>query len=178
MPPSIDERIQAALEFAKHIHKPDGLIPSLSDGDARSFVDVLRQGFYLYEDEELAYVAWYSAGLQVLDLDNLRTDGSLPVIGEFQTNANLSPLAGYVGNQGVYPNLGVDRILLSDTQNGLFIVDGTAVVPLLGDLNLDRQRTAADIDLLASFIRGTTENLNFDLNRDGVVNLDDHFFLI
>lgn len=56
MPPIIDERIQAALEFAKFVHKPDGSIPALSDGDSRNFIDVLRQGFYLYQDQELAYI--------------------------------------------------------------------------------------------------------------------------
>ena len=35
------------------------------------------------------------------------------------------PYCTYNGNWGVYPFLGTDRILLSDMQNGLFIVDVT-----------------------------------------------------
>ncbi|MEZ6117455.1 MAG: hypothetical protein R3C28_12885 [Pirellulaceae bacterium] len=126
----------------------------------------------------LAYVAWHSAGVQVLDLDNLRTDGSLPVIGNFDTNPGLSPLAGYVGAKGIYPHLGVDRILASDSQFGLFVLDASNVVPIFGDLDLDRQLTANDIDLLAAYLRGGTENLNFDMNRDQSVNWSDHDFMV
>lgn len=56
MPAEMDEGLQKALEFAKYIHKPDGAIPSLSDGDARSFWDVLKLGYELYGDKELLYV--------------------------------------------------------------------------------------------------------------------------
>ncbi len=62
MPAAFEERLQAGLEFAKAVHKPDGTIPSLSDGDARSFVDVLLQGYQHFGDEELRYVA--TAGTQ------------------------------------------------------------------------------------------------------------------
>ena len=39
-----DERLQKALDFAMYAHKPDGAIPALSDGDSRSFLDLLQQG--------------------------------------------------------------------------------------------------------------------------------------
>lgn len=56
MPPTMDNLLQNALEFAKYIHKPDGAIPALSDGDARSFWDVLRLGYELYGDKEILYI--------------------------------------------------------------------------------------------------------------------------
>ncbi len=57
MPRDMDRLIRKALEFALYIHKPDGLIPSLSDGDSRSFLSVLKQGYGLYGGEQLLYGA-------------------------------------------------------------------------------------------------------------------------
>jgi hypothetical protein len=57
VPPEMDERLMRALEFCMHIHKPDGVVPALSDGDARSFLDLLRQGHELYGREDMLYVA-------------------------------------------------------------------------------------------------------------------------
>ncbi|MFQ5628507.1 MAG: heparinase II/III family protein [bacterium] len=57
MPDGFDALIQLALEFAKYCHKPDGFIPSLSDGDAENYVNLLDQGLELYHDPELLYVA-------------------------------------------------------------------------------------------------------------------------
>ncbi len=61
-PSVVDEQIQKALEFALYAHKPDGLIPSLSDGDSRSFLDLLEQGYQLYGDEALRYVSLRGMG--------------------------------------------------------------------------------------------------------------------
>jgi len=57
MPPEMDNFLQAALEFAMYAHKPDGSIPSLSDGDVGSFLALLQQGHELYGSEALLYVA-------------------------------------------------------------------------------------------------------------------------
>src|SRR5437867_556279 len=57
MPPEMDNFLQAALEFASYVHKPDGLIPSLSDGDTGSYLDVLADAYDLYKDDALLYVA-------------------------------------------------------------------------------------------------------------------------
>lgn len=57
MPTEMDILIEKALEFSLYVHKPDGIIPSLSDGDARSFLDLLGQGYQLYGSEEMHYVA-------------------------------------------------------------------------------------------------------------------------
>ncbi|MFQ5632796.1 MAG: alginate lyase family protein, partial [bacterium] len=56
MPDGFDSLIQLALEFTKHCHKPDGHIPSLSDGDAESYLYLLKHGYELYDDPELQYV--------------------------------------------------------------------------------------------------------------------------
>ncbi|MDX1984774.1 MAG: alginate lyase family protein [Bryobacteraceae bacterium] len=57
MGPEFDERIRKALEFSLHIHRPDGVIPSLSDGDNASFLPLLELGYELYGDERYRYVA-------------------------------------------------------------------------------------------------------------------------
>jgi len=56
-PEPVDVLIRRALEFAAYVHKPDGRIPSLSDGDTGSFLDLLADGYDLYQDEALLYVA-------------------------------------------------------------------------------------------------------------------------
>jgi len=52
-----DERLQKALDFVMYAHKPDGAIPALSDGDSRSFLDLLQQGAELYDNDAWRYVA-------------------------------------------------------------------------------------------------------------------------
>lgn len=70
----------------------------------------------------LLFVAWYQAGTQVFDI----TDPSNPVrIGEYDTYSGprCTNNVCYTGNWGVYPFLGLDRVLLSDMDGGLFVVD-------------------------------------------------------
>lgn len=57
VPAEMDERLVRALEFSLFVHKPDGVIPSLSDGDSRSFRDLLLQGADLFRREDMRYVA-------------------------------------------------------------------------------------------------------------------------
>ncbi|HWQ32316.1 MAG TPA: hypothetical protein VNQ79_05490 [Blastocatellia bacterium] len=66
----------------------------------------------------LLFASWYQAGTQVIDI----TDPAKPVlVGSYDTFAD--PVNGFDGNWGVYPFLGLDRVLLSDLDGGLFIVD-------------------------------------------------------
>lgn len=55
--PIFDELLQQALDFAMFVHRPDGMIPSLSDGDSRSFLDLLVQGHAIYDNPAWLYVA-------------------------------------------------------------------------------------------------------------------------
>jgi uncharacterized protein (TIGR03437 family) len=69
----------------------------------------------------LLFVSWYQAGTQVIDI----SDPMKPVlVGSYDTFAD--PVNGFDGNWGVYPFLGLDRVLLSDMDGGLFIVDFSA----------------------------------------------------
>ncbi|ESS67573.1 heparinase II/III-like protein [Methyloglobulus morosus KoM1] len=57
LPPQLDGCIRKALVFSTYVHKPDGFIPSLSDGDTGNFLPLLQQGYDLYGCEEMLYVA-------------------------------------------------------------------------------------------------------------------------
>ncbi|MEZ5500909.1 MAG: alginate lyase family protein [Steroidobacteraceae bacterium] len=57
VPAGFDERLEKALEFSLHVHRPDGIAPSLSDGDSRSFLELLGQGAELFDREDMRYVA-------------------------------------------------------------------------------------------------------------------------
>ncbi len=70
------------------------------------------------------YVSWYQAGLQVFDIDP--ASGRLQLIRTFDTSA-YSNNGSLEGNWGVYPFLGDDRVLLTDTTGGFFIVDTTTL---------------------------------------------------
>jgi len=56
VPREMDEHLRRALEFSVHVHKPDGIVPSLSDGDACCFRELLLQGYELYGRPEMLYV--------------------------------------------------------------------------------------------------------------------------
>jgi hypothetical protein len=57
LPEELHALVRKALEFSLYVHKPDGTIPALSDGDAGSYLNLLEQGYQLYGDEEMLYVA-------------------------------------------------------------------------------------------------------------------------
>jgi len=83
-----------------------------STGDAFSVHNQIVIGHRLYN-------SWYQAGLQVFDINP--TTGQLIFAASFDTSAAIPN--DFNGNWGVYPFLGTDRILLSDIDNGLFVVD-------------------------------------------------------
>jgi uncharacterized heparinase superfamily protein len=56
-PPQMDRLLERALEFSMHVHKPDGAVPSLSDGDVRSFLPLLLHGAQLFGREDMRFVA-------------------------------------------------------------------------------------------------------------------------
>ncbi|CAD5373919.1 Heparinase II/III-like protein [Rubrivivax sp. A210] len=57
VPAAFDRLLERGLEFSLHVHKPDGVVPSLSDGDARGFLDLLAQGAELFGRDDMRYVA-------------------------------------------------------------------------------------------------------------------------
>jgi hypothetical protein len=77
----------------------------------------------------ICYIAYYQDGLQVYDLAN----PAIPVrIGYFDTHYQTAiggpyPSPAYQGAWGAYPFLPSGNILVSDMQNGLFVLNGDAM---------------------------------------------------
>ncbi|MFN0085712.1 MAG: hypothetical protein ACKVX9_10015 [Blastocatellia bacterium] len=68
----------------------------------------------------MLFVSWYQAGMVVIDITNPREPR---LTGVYDTFPGTS--SGFDGCWGVFPFLGFDRILISDLDRGLFIVDAT-----------------------------------------------------
>lgn len=72
----------------------------------------------------LLFLSWYQNGLQIFDI----TDRTKPVrVGAYDTYPNASS-SSYQGNWGIYPKLGLNKLLVSDINNGFFILDASAVL--------------------------------------------------
>jgi hypothetical protein len=74
-------------------------------------------------DGDRIYSSYYSAGAVVLELD--RTTKTLELVASYDTSSQ--PSNDYHGSWGAFPLLGADRVLISDLENGLFVVDMSAV---------------------------------------------------
>jgi heparinase II/III-like protein len=56
-PDSFDQCLARACEFVLHVHRPDGVIPALSDSDAGSYQDVLELAATIFSRSDFLYVA-------------------------------------------------------------------------------------------------------------------------
>jgi hypothetical protein len=72
----------------------------------------------------LLYHSWYDAGMKVFDISN-RANPVL--VGSYDTWPGPITIHQYDGDWGIYPYLGQDRILASDQDTGLYILDATGV---------------------------------------------------
>jgi choice-of-anchor B domain-containing protein len=66
----------------------------------------------------LAYVAWYTAGLRVVDISNPQSPVEVGYYDTYPANDN----AGYAGNWGADPFFPSGKVVLSDMQTGLHVV--------------------------------------------------------
>jgi len=57
VPDDIYGPIERALEFAMHVHRPDGNIPALSDSDSRNYRELLAWGADLLDRPDFEFVA-------------------------------------------------------------------------------------------------------------------------
>ncbi len=56
-PDGFDHHLERACEFALHVHRPDGVVPALSDSDAGSYLDVLELAAAIFSRSDFLYVA-------------------------------------------------------------------------------------------------------------------------
>jgi hypothetical protein len=70
------------------------------------------------------FLSWYQNGIQIFNI----TDRTKPVrVGFFDTYPSAET-SSYQGNWGVFPYLGFNKLLLSDIQSGLFVMDASSVL--------------------------------------------------
>jgi hypothetical protein len=64
------------------------------------------------------------------------------------------------------------------TDRGLSVAQFTLKQPLAGDFNADGELTAIDIDLMCQEVRSGTGQKQFDVDKNGGVDINDHIFLV
>lgn len=138
----------------------------------------------------LLFVSWYQAGLVVLDI----TDPRQPkLLGNYDTYPGS--INGFDGCWGAFPFLGLDRVLLSDLDGGLYIVDATAAqagprtvsaasfsgsaiagksIAAAFGVNLANTTLGATTSLLPTFLGGASVSV---LDFKGVERLSPLFFV-
>ncbi|MFW6125016.1 MAG: LVIVD repeat-containing protein, partial [Pirellulales bacterium] len=117
---------------------------------------------------DFLYISWYQAGLQVLDI----SDPANPLlVGSFDTFPGA--VSGFDGNWGVYPFLGPDRVLLSDLDGGLFIVDAAPVGATLGDADLNGVVNLSDFNIWLENYGSGSLWIEANFTGDDIVNLAD-----
>lgn len=72
------------------------------------------------------FLSWYQNGIQVFDI----TDRTRPVRVGFYDTFPGTQTSSYQGNWGVFPGLGFNKLLLSDIQRGLLVLDAQALLTL------------------------------------------------
>ncbi len=87
------------------------------------FISSLRAGSVhnVLIDGNRVYVSWYAAGVQVLEIDP--DTATWVLVASFDTTADDGDDGAFDGNWGVYPFLGPEKVLASDRDNGLFVID-------------------------------------------------------
>lgn len=132
---------------------------------------------------QTAYVAWHQAGVQVLDLNLLNETGIIFRTAAFRTS-QASPLEKFVGNTSVF-HLDEERVLLSDTRWGLYVIDGSEVFsespPIVPPPNLEVTCAAiAAGEMESAALTSTLTALNLiagDADQNGEVDFLDFLAL-
>jgi choice-of-anchor B domain-containing protein len=120
------------------------------------------------------FVSWYQAGLLIFDLSD---PSAAPLVGAYDTLAGQP--GNLQGNWGVFPFLGSDRVLLSDTEGGLMVVDVSGIYtagPIEGDFDFDGFVGISDLNIVLakwnlSVIPG--DESQGDASNDGFVGIED-----
>lgn len=123
------------------------------------------------------YVSWYQAGLMIFDLSD---PSAAPLIGAYDSlPGTVGQPSGFAGVWGVFPFLGTDKVLISDTENGLIVVDASAAyasVPIAGDFNADGFVGINDLNIvLSKWNKQVTpgDESQGDTSNDGYVGIAD-----
>jgi hypothetical protein len=142
---------------------PDLTKPSGASGDATG-------PHHPHIHNDLLFISWYEAGLQVY---NILNPANPVLVGSFDTYPGSS--SSFNGNWGVFPFLGFDRVLLSDRDKGLLIVDITDIPAPTPDFNFDANVDGLDfLQWQRGFgIASGADETQGDGNIDGKVDGND-----
>jgi hypothetical protein len=129
----------------------------------------------------LLFLSWYQNGVHIFDI----TDRSKPMhIGAYDTYSTAETSL-FQGNWGVYPHLGLNKILLSDMQKGLIVLDASAVLtgtnnypPLLIHSPISMTTTAGTSVALSSTFTGALLKYQWFFNGSGIAGATDSSFSI
>ncbi len=101
-----------------------GDLPTIPSSPAATFTPVPGQTEHnITIRGDYAYVAWYSAGLRVVNIEN---PASPTDAGGYDTSPSTS---GYNGMWGVYPFFPSGKIIGGDMQNGLWVFSFSELLP-------------------------------------------------
>lgn len=126
----------------------------------------------LYIKEDHVYEANYLGGLRILDISNIE-NGKLTEVAWLDTQPQIdSPF--FSGLWSVYPYFESGSLIMSDMVKGLIVARlNETEVSIVGDYNGDRIRDAGDLDLLRAAAEAGSEDTQFDVDNNGVVDRSD-----
>ena len=104
----------------------------------------------IFVKENYLYMSYYIFGLQIVDISD---PSNLTLAGYYDTYRQTGDLYTYDGAWGTYPYLNSDKILVSDRQTGLYVIDFTLDDSYnIGDINSDDSIDILDIIMIVEFI--------------------------
>lgn len=113
------------------------------------------------------FLSWYQNGIQVFDI----SDVTRPVRVGFYDTFPGAATSSYQGNWGVFPHLGFSKLLLSDIQSGLFVLNGNALLaapnnypPLIVKPPVSQTVTAGTNITFAPVVTGSTLSYQWRFN--------------
>lgn len=118
--------------------------------------------------DQYVHLSYYHDGLQIFDL----TDPQNPVLAGYYDTFLADDHSGFKGAWGVYPLLPSGLILVSDMEEGLFVLDFLGDNGCIGDFNNDLSINAADLLLFLTEFDCVADCL-YDLDDDSQVNSAD-----
>jgi len=125
-----DETYESDIKVLDLRDLPDIYIPNTFN--AESTDSSITHNQIVHNDK--LYVSYYFDGLQVFDI----SDPENPVREMYYDTSTEAPGPGrYRGAWGVYPFLSSGNILVSDMQNGLFVIDGKTPIVDVEDIHLN-----------------------------------------
>jgi choice-of-anchor B domain-containing protein len=108
----------------------------------------------------LCYIAYYHDGLVIFNMTN---PTNIQRVGWYDSEPGNTNYAGWAGAWGTYPFLPSDRIIISDIEHGLFVVEVTGALPV--DLTNFRGKLYNDAVLLNWETDAELNNKQFEIER-------------